>query len=267
MNDFFEYKDAKIEYLAMDNNCEKTLLFLHGFSGEFMFYEDIYKSYEGKYNIYAINMPTHGQSDIRPDLMNMEDFGEIVIKFVKEKNLSHIRLIGHSMGGGIAMTIAWKLGELVDKVILLGPMNRTMLMYNHLWPLFFPRNWEDYVKLAPILYFNHKALLANDEVIQRVEEKFSNEEVHKRLDVIYEWGYRMPQEKNQEIVDQGIAKCKSPIYLINGDHDGIVNVANCERHYKNLNNNVKSYVIKNSGHCMWVDNFDEFMSVFTEAIA
>ncbi|QBF34457.1 alpha/beta hydrolase [Mycoplasmopsis phocirhinis] len=261
MKNFFYYEDIKLETLTINNQKSKNILILHGYTSEFAFYEPIYSLLQDEYNIYGINMPSHGQSDISKKHMQNDIFAQIVIKFVNHLKLKNIVVIGHSMGGGVAMDVAWRLEDRVIKIVLLGPSNRTMLSYNHHWPLFFPRNVEQYKKLVPILYYNSNLILQDEEKIQNIAQYYANEEVQKKLDVIYEFGKQMPLESNQAKVDYGIKMCKVPIILINGDHDGIVHVKNCERHYTSLNPNVFTFVIKNSGHCMWFDDFDTFMRI------
>ncbi|WP_029608822.1 alpha/beta fold hydrolase [Mycoplasma simbae] len=263
MDNFFTFKNRHIEFLKMDNSKDKTILFIHGFSSEFAFFEQLIELLKPNYNIFALNMPSHGNSEIAPELMNMESFREIVVEFVRLQNLNNITLIGHSMGGGISSIVAPVLQKenRLDKVVLLGPMNRTMLMFSHMWPLFFPRSFEQYIKLLPALYKNTEVLLKNDEFVENVKQYYASEQVQKRLDVIYEWGLRMPQEKNQSIVDQGIEAINVPLALINGDSDGIVDVDVCEQHYLKLNPATNCYVIENAGHCMWSDNFEQFKSV------
>ncbi|MCS4537077.1 alpha/beta hydrolase [Mycoplasma sp. CSL7475-4] len=266
MSNYFIYENIKIETLVLNNNKAKNILILHGYSSEFAFYESIYSIFEDEYNIYSLNMPSHGNSDIDANYMSNDIFADITLKFIEHHNLQNLVIIGHSMGGGIAMDVAWKLDQRVNKVILLGPSNRTMLAYNHHWPLFFPRNIEQYKKLLPILYYKTDLILNDTERMQKIAEYFADENMQKRLDVIYAFGKQMPLEKNQAKVDEGIKMCHVPIILINGDHDGIVHVQNCEQHYKRLNPNVASFVIKDSGHCMWFDNFVEFIKILKNTI-
>ncbi|QJR44192.1 alpha/beta fold hydrolase [Mycoplasma miroungirhinis] len=266
MEKFYNFKNRQIHYLEINKNFKKNVLLIHGFTSEIGYLEEVYKLFENEYNIYAIDLPTHGQSEIANELMNMESFRDLVIDFVTNKNLHNLTLVGHSMGGGVSATVSPYLEKYLDKVILLAPMNRTMLKYNYKWPLFFPRNLEDYKKLIPVLFYNPEPILTNVETLKQVEKKFSDENTHKRLDVIYDWGYKMPEEHNQIIVDEGIKNCPVPLALINGDHDGIVDVELCNDHYLKLNKKTKHYVIKNSGHSMWFENPVDFKAAILDFI-
>lgn len=266
MINYITFKNRKIEILIQNNNKHKTALFIHGFSSNFIVFEPIIQLLSKDYNICAINMPSHGNSEIAPELMNMESFRDIVAHFAQTFNLQNVTLIGHSMGGGIASMASSILQEfkILDKVVLIAPMNRTMLIFRHLWPLFFPRTYEEYTKLVPILLKNPEIILQNEQLTDQMRQYYQSESTQRRLDVIYQWGSRMPEEHNQEVVDLGIASIAVPCALINGDHDGIVNVEICNNHYKKLNEKIIPFVIKDAGHNIWIDNWNQFSNVLVE---
>lgn len=56
---------------------------------------------------------------------------EQIVTEVKRRKLKHVSLIGHSMGGGLAMAIAAHYPDLVDRVIRLDFENRPTHVFQY----------------------------------------------------------------------------------------------------------------------------------------
>lgn len=101
----------------------KPLLILHGFLGM----SDNWKSFASKYTengfqVHLLDLRNHGRS-FHSDDFNYEVMMNDVFDYCKHHNLQKIDLIGHSMGGKVAMFFATTYPELVDKLIIadIGP--------------------------------------------------------------------------------------------------------------------------------------------------
>ena len=85
---------------------DSVVLLLHGFGGDldnWMFNLD---SLAEKHRLLALDLPGHGQSvktNVDPSLSGMATF---VRKFLDVLSVSSVHVIGHSMGGAIAMQLA-----------------------------------------------------------------------------------------------------------------------------------------------------------------
>ncbi|WCM43489.1 alpha/beta fold hydrolase [Flavobacterium sp. CBA20B-1] len=94
------------------------LLILHGFLGM----SDNWKTLGGKYaeNGFAahlLDLRNHGRS-FHSDLFNYQAMAADVVAYCKAHNLEKIAIIGHSMGGKVAMYLAVMHPELVDKLLV-----------------------------------------------------------------------------------------------------------------------------------------------------
>ena len=85
---------------------DSVVLLLHGFGGDldnWMFNLD---SLAEKHRLLALDLPGHGQSvktNVDPSLSGMATF---VRKFLDVLSVSSVHVVGHSMGGAIAMQLA-----------------------------------------------------------------------------------------------------------------------------------------------------------------
>ncbi|MDI1316088.1 alpha/beta fold hydrolase [Flavobacterium sp.] len=101
----------------------KPLLILHGFLGM----SDNWKSFGPLYaaegfQVHLIDLRNHGKS-FHSDEFNYMVLSNDVLEYCQQKNLAKVSLIGHSMGGKVAMLFATTHPELVDKLIVadIGP--------------------------------------------------------------------------------------------------------------------------------------------------
>ena len=101
----------------------KPFLILHGFLGM----SDNWKSLgtkwsEAGFEVHLLDLRNHGRS-LHSDEFNYTVMAQDVFDYCKEKNLSSIYLMGHSMGGKVAMKVATSNPELVEKLIIadIGP--------------------------------------------------------------------------------------------------------------------------------------------------
>ena len=96
----------------------KPLLILHGFLGM----SDNWKTLGTQfakigYQVHLLDLRNHGRS-FHSDIFNYEVMMEDVVAYCKFHHLTSIAIIGHSMGGKIAMFLATNHPQLVDKLIV-----------------------------------------------------------------------------------------------------------------------------------------------------
>lgn len=107
-----------IKYKIEDTGKPKVL-FIHGYESSSIFVNSLLEL-ERNYDIVALDLPGNGKTEFIGDL-SIEFFAEVVKEFIFELNLKDIKIVGHSMGGAIAMFIS-DLPE-VKKIILVNALN------------------------------------------------------------------------------------------------------------------------------------------------
>ena len=115
---FMEVGGLRVRY-ADRGFGDSVVLLLHGFGGDldnWMFNLD---SLAEKHRLLALDLPGHGQSvktNVDPSLSGMATF---VRKFLDGLSVSSVHVVGHSMGGAIAMQLASDSPETVKSLGLI----------------------------------------------------------------------------------------------------------------------------------------------------
>lgn len=99
------------------------LLILHGFLGM----SDNWKSFASKYaekgfQVHLLDLRNHGRS-FHSDEFNYNVMANDVLEYCQHYHLKSINMIGHSMGGKVAMLFATTYPEMIEKLIVadIGP--------------------------------------------------------------------------------------------------------------------------------------------------
>lgn len=93
------------------------LIILHGLFGSSRNWHPIAKSLSKNHHIYTLDLRNHGQSP-HANSMTYPDMAADVQTFIQEIGFDSVNLIGHSMGGKVAMWLALSQPELVNKLVV-----------------------------------------------------------------------------------------------------------------------------------------------------
>lgn len=97
-----------------------AIVFLHGFlESSTMWDRFMPKIAEGK-TIITIDLPGHGKSGCISETHSMELMAEVVQSVLKKNQIDIATLIGHSMGGYVALAFAELYNHKVEKLVLLN---------------------------------------------------------------------------------------------------------------------------------------------------
>lgn len=95
-----------------------TLVFIHGLFGDMDNLGVVARAFSDNYHILRIDLRNHGQS-FHSELMNYPLIAQDVLALLDKLQLAKVTLIGHSMGGKTAMTLAAMAPERVEKLIVI----------------------------------------------------------------------------------------------------------------------------------------------------
>jgi len=116
-----EKKDIKLPNVTLkyleSGKGEKTLLFIHGFTGSIDEWSFQILEFQENYKIYCINMRGHGGSELGEDV-SFEILTEDLNNFINTLKLKDPIIIGHSMGGIISLNYAIKYTNLKKLMIV-----------------------------------------------------------------------------------------------------------------------------------------------------
>lgn len=115
---FFLYKNVQISYF--DEGQGEVIVLLHGFlenSGMWDFFRDEFKLSK---RIISIDLLGHGQSGCLGYSHEMDENANVVFAILEYLKIDKCSIVGHSMGGYVALSFAEMHVEMVSKLVLLN---------------------------------------------------------------------------------------------------------------------------------------------------
>lgn len=100
---------------------EEVLLFIHGLGSYLKAWQKNIDSLKMDYRCIALDLPGYGKSSKGNYPFDMTFFAETIRAFIEALNLKKVTLVGHSMGGQIAMHTVLKHNPHIEKLILIAP--------------------------------------------------------------------------------------------------------------------------------------------------
>ena len=96
----------------------QTLVFIHGLFGDMNNLGIIARAFSDHYNILLVDLRNHGES-FHTTEMNYALMAQDLLAVLDNLHLSQVILIGHSMGGKTAMTLAAMAPQRISKLIVI----------------------------------------------------------------------------------------------------------------------------------------------------
>ena len=116
------YKNANIHYI--DQGKGPVLVFIHGFLEDLSMWKNIVKNLQISHRVICIDLLGHGGTDNIGYIHTMEDQAQMLNYLLEKLKVPKCVLIGHSMGGYVALAFAELFPEMVQGICL---MNSTAL--------------------------------------------------------------------------------------------------------------------------------------------
>jgi esterase len=94
------------------------LIILHGLFGMLDNWHTVSRMLGGHFRVLAVDQRNHGRSPHTPEL-SYGVMADDICEFMAEHEISSAFVLGHSMGGKVAMTIALRYPDLVEKLVVI----------------------------------------------------------------------------------------------------------------------------------------------------
>jgi pimeloyl-ACP methyl ester carboxylesterase len=117
---FGQISDYPFE-VEKSGNGNRTIVLIPGFASSREVWAETKAVYEKEYTCYTLTMAGFAEAKPSPN-PSFENWKVGIAKFIKEKNIEKPILIGHSMGGGLAMAIAADYPELIEKIVVVDAL-------------------------------------------------------------------------------------------------------------------------------------------------
>jgi pimeloyl-ACP methyl ester carboxylesterase len=113
----FDAKSVRLNYLDYGSSSDQPLVMLHGGAWRWQEYLSLIPSLGRRWHIYALDLRGNGLSGWVPGTYRLQDFAEDNAEFVSRLNAPTV-LVGHSIGGVIALMVAARWPDKVKALII-----------------------------------------------------------------------------------------------------------------------------------------------------
>ena len=116
------FKNTKISFSDIGKGT--AIVLLHGFLENQRMWDVFVASFSKKYRIITIDLLGHGQTECLGYVHSMEDNADMVHAVLSELRIRKAILVGHSMGGYVALALAELFPETIKGLVLLNSTTR-----------------------------------------------------------------------------------------------------------------------------------------------
>ena len=236
-----EAAGLRLRYLTLGEGDSVPVLLLHGFGADLNAWMFTQPALADGRQVIALDLPGHGGSGKQLDRADAESLAAIVEHALNALGIERLHLVGHSMGGGIAISFAVREPERVATLTLissaaLGPEINAAFIDG------FVRAARRREAIEALNLLVHDPALVSRTMIEDVLR-------YKRLDGVpealaafaEEW---FPGGRQRAVLGDAVAVLKLPVQIIWGREDRIIPVAHAEA----LASRVPVHILEQTGH-------------------
>ena len=111
-------KELKVHYEVAGQG--ETVLLLHGWGSSMEPYRPLMALLQQKYTVIALDLPGFGKTEEPKAPMNVDDYVDFVLEFLKMFPVEKLSLVGHSFGGRVIIKMANRpLPFTIPKIVLI----------------------------------------------------------------------------------------------------------------------------------------------------
>ena len=100
------------------------VVLLHGFCEDLTLWDELQKTLASSYLVIAIDLPGFGQSELLPDNFSIADVAIAVHDYLSDQQINHYAVLGHSLGGYVAMSM---MAQFEASILCYGLLHSTAL--------------------------------------------------------------------------------------------------------------------------------------------
>ena len=240
----------QVHYKETGPQAAPALLLMHGFGSSLQAWDDWSLKLEQKYRVIRLDLPGFGLTGASPanDYSEEKDLA-ILTHFADKLGLEKFSIIGHSMGGKMAWTLAASQPERVQALVLMAPDGFPEAKD------FGTKPYEVPAVTGLIKYFLPKYLVRKSiEPAFAEADALSDARVNRYYDMLRAPGVRAAilERSNQTIYTDPVPRLKAikaPTLLIWGEQDQMIPSTNAKS-YANVLSNSTTVLVPKLGHLL-----------------
>jgi len=226
----------------MSKSKGNAIILVHGSGENSDIWKNQFENLNLKYNLIAIDLPSHGKSDSILDL-SLESYVKVIEGLIKTLEIKKVILCGHSLGGAITQEFFFKNSKQVLALILCGTGARLRVSPIVLNTL--KNNYQEFLDSISIGFYRKTSKdIIND---------FLNQMSKTEAAVVY---HDFKICDNFDIMDK-VTSISVPSLIICGNKD-LLTPIKYSQYFKDNIKDSKLVIIKDAGHMVMIEKPNEF---------
>lgn len=260
-------------YSILGQNTEQRIVFIHGLMAFAANWRKIATKLEDRYQCLIYDQRGHGRSFKPDEIYTPEVFAEDLNKITNELGWDSFHLVGHSMGGRVALVFAHLFPQKV-KTLCIEDIGVEVNPENY-------KYYENMLNIVPTPFINKEEmkLFFDNEFLNlfkpnenpRVLITFLQANIEEKPKGHFDW--KFSKQVIVDIVRQGhkkdrwleLSSLKMPILYIRGEKSHVLSQAEFEK-IQLVNSNIQGFEIKGAGHWVHYEKYEEFTQKLHEFI-
>jgi len=242
--------DHQLSFNRKGISGRTPLLFIHGFGSDSQTWRYSLGELSKTREVWTIDLPGHGNSLKFPmeykskSLFN--EYSQILKEFLENTGLKRVHLIGHSLGGGIALNFALNHLNSVSSLTLLAPMGLGDNINEKFIESFAKGESVDEIRESLNLIFYNNSWVT-DSLVNATVLQHQNPEFRKVL--IRLASLLQKQDKQSWKVRDELQNLSMPVKLIWGKEDQVLPSS----HAQDLPGSFAVHIFPNTGHMVHIE--------------
>jgi len=240
-----EVAGRTLRYLKRGEGGVPVLL-LHGFGGDLNNWLFNHEALSGTREVYALDLPGHGESSKQIERGDIGELADAVVAFMDAVGIPKAHLVGHSLGGAVAVSVASAEPERVASLTLIASAGLGQEINADYIEGFVAARTRN--ELKPYL----QQLFADSDLVTR--QLIDDVLKYKRLDGVDEALRKIADTafaggKQASLVRNELAEVPVPILVVWGSADRIIEAS----HARDLPGNARVQIFPDRGHMVQME--------------
>lgn len=256
MQEYISYKNIQIAFTVEGKG--KTIVLLHGFLESSTIWKNVVSAFRETHQIITIDLLGHGKTEKLGYIHSMETMAETVHAVLAELKVEKTSIIGHSMGGYVALAFAEKFPQQLEKLILL---NSSTVADSE-------ERKENRDRAKRLVKQNKQAFIS-----MAIKNLFTDENrnaLRTEINALVEEAVQLPEEyiiasveglKNRKDRTEILQQYSGEKIIIAGKNDPVVPFKEIEAIAEKTNSTFISF---EDGHMSYLENKEELLKVLNE---